>query len=770
MQGNAAGQIVLLGLCFSVGACVIPSAASPAGAPAAPATATAASPTASPPAPATVTEEERIAGLPRVDLLGGAGFAAFKLEGEVQKVDVAPIAVTGEPFPDAIRATIKQGSGHEWAVQLVAENAAPIESGDAILATFFLRTETPQEGGVGETEFVLELNGSPYPKSIQYPVQAGGGWSKVLVRFKATRGYAAGEAHAIFRLGYDPQTIDLGGVKLESFGKQIAFWSLPSTQIADRRRERDAAAAAKATAAAQDALPPAEGGDLPIEVEPGEVIRRISPYVYGINAQPAEGAGATVRRMGGNRQTAYNWELNASNAGSDYNHSSDGWACTVLGTHDCEVPGAQFLDFARANHDAGMETVATVPMVDYVSADKRGAVPEADRAPSKRWNRSVAHKPGPFTASPDLGDGVVYEDEFVNALVTKLGKAADGGIRFYALDNEPALWPSTHPRVHPGRPTYAEMVTRTEATASGLLKVDTSAFVLGAVAYGWSEYQTLQDAPDAQENNATYGTYLDFFLAAMKKLEQKHHQRLVHALDVHWYPEARGAKRITEKDVTPKTVDARLQAPRSLWDPSYVEKSWIAAALGGKPIRLIPWLQEKVAARYPGTKLAMTEYNFGVGDHISGGLAQADALGVFGREGLYLANYWGDSAGNSHLPSYIKAAFQIFRNYDGKGGAYGDTAVAAVPCDLDKASVFAATDSQHPGTLTVLVINKKQHAVFNGKITIRMKGRGYAKAKVFAFDATSSKIRSLPDADIKDNRLSYRLPPLSATLFVCSGR
>ena len=250
------------------------------------------------------------------------------------------------------------------------------------------------------------------------------------------------------------------------------------------------------------------------------------------------------------------------------------------------------------------------------------------------------------------------------------------------------------------------MVTRTEATASGLLKVDPSAFVLGAVAYGWSEYKTLQDAPDAKENNATYGSYLDFFLAAMKKLEQKHHQRLVHALDVHWYPEARGAKRITEKDVSPKTVEARVQAPRSLWDPSYVEKSWIAADLGGKPIRLIPWLQEKIAARYPGTKLAMTEYNFGAGDHISGGLAQADALGVFGREGLTLANYWGDSAGNSHLPNYIKAAFQLYRNYDGKGGAFGDTAVAAAPGDLDKASVFAATDSKHPGTLTVLVINK----------------------------------------------------------------
>ena len=74
----------------------------------------------------------------------------------------------------------------------------------------------------------------------------------------------------------------------------------------------------------------------------------------------------------------------------------------------------------------------------------------------------------------------------MNALVTKLGKASNGGIRFYSLDNEPALWPSTR-RVDPDQPTYAEMVTRTEASASALLKVDPSAFVLGAVAYGWGE-------------------------------------------------------------------------------------------------------------------------------------------------------------------------------------------------------------------------------------------------------------------------------------------
>ncbi len=88
---------------------------------------------------------------------------------------------------------------------------------------------------------------------------------------------------------------------------------------------------------------------------------------------------------------------------------------------------------------------------------------------------------------------------------------------------------------------------------------------------------------------------------------------------------------------------------------------------------------ERIADRYPGTKLGMTEYNFGVGDHISGGLAQIDALGVFGREGMYLANYWGDGAGNGKLPPYIATAFKLYRNYDGKGGTFGDTAVPPPP-------------------------------------------------------------------------------------------
>ena len=314
---------------------------------------------------------------------------------------------------------MKHGSDHEWAVQLQASNAAPVNEGDAILATFFLRSETPQEGAAGETEMVFELAQSPYTKSIQYPIQVGGDWIKAQVRFKASRAYGAGEAHVLFRLGYEPQVLQLAGVVVESFGKQLAVSALPTTQATDRRRERALADAAKAATSVAVNAAPVDGGDLRLEVNAAKVIRPISPYVYGINSQPGEGVGVTVRRMGGNRSTAYNWEIDVSSAGSDYNQSSDNWSCTVMGYRTCGQPAAQYLEFAAFNRHAGWDSIVTVPLVDYVAADKDGSVAENEKAPSRRWARSLPQKPTAFAATPDLTDGTVYEDEFVNYLVQK---------------------------------------------------------------------------------------------------------------------------------------------------------------------------------------------------------------------------------------------------------------------------------------------------------------------------------------------------------------
>jgi hypothetical protein len=63
-----------------------------------------------------------------------------------------------------------------------------------------------------------------------------------------------------------------------------------------------------------------------------------------------------------------------------------------------------------------------------------------------------------------------------------------------------------------------------------------------------------------------------------------------------------------------------------------VDESWI-----GEVVRLIPRMRAWVDAHYPGTKLAITEYNWGALNHINGALAQADVLGIFGRERPSLA-------------------------------------------------------------------------------------------------------------------------------------
>jgi len=70
-------------------------------------------------------------------------------------------------------------------------------------------------------------------------------------------------------------------------------------------------------------------GDMNFMVMPDKTIGSISPYIYGLNSQNPDETGATFRRAGGNRATAYNWVANYSNAGNDFKHSNDNWPCTV---------------------------------------------------------------------------------------------------------------------------------------------------------------------------------------------------------------------------------------------------------------------------------------------------------------------------------------------------------------------------------------------------------------------------------------------------------
>jgi len=201
--------------------------------------------------------------VPGVNLLGQNGLRALTVSGQTNRVVVSHVPVTGQPFAEALRAEIQEGSQNVWDVQVSARTAAPVEAGDVLLATFSFRTERARaESGEGQTEFVFEIARDPWTKSVSYPVRAGREWKQYHVPFVAAESYAAGEAQMIFRLGYDPQVIEIGGVTVESFGKRLRLADLPVTKLTYRGMEPDAPWRAEAAQRIEEH----RKGDLTVEV------------------------------------------------------------------------------------------------------------------------------------------------------------------------------------------------------------------------------------------------------------------------------------------------------------------------------------------------------------------------------------------------------------------------------------------------------------------------------------------------------------------------
>jgi hypothetical protein len=496
--------------------------------------------------------------------------------------------------------------------------------------------------------------------------------------------------------------------------------------------------------------------DVTFAIDTSQNTHPISPYIYGTNQGDlaAEARGLTLARVGGNRLTAYNWETNASNAGSDYQYENDDFFTKST------VAGTAMKQAAQSALTAGASIIMTVPIAGWVSADENGPCPSKPTQAqiAQRFVPMVAKKPTAFAYPPDTTDGNVYADEFVWWLESQFPTAQTNpsGRIFYVLDNEPDLWSSTHSEIHPSPTTYAELTQKNIAFATSIKAVAPQAIVFGPVNYGWEGYVSLQQAPDANGRD-----FLSYYLDAMKSADQAAGKRLVDVLDIHWYPEATGdGKRITDNGTTPGEVAARLQAPRSLWDPSYTETSWIAQSLNG-PIELLAELNQKIAAHDPGTRLAMSEYSYGAGADISGGLAQADVLGVFGKEGLFSANNWLLDSNSS----FIFGAFALYRNYDGAGAVFGDTSVDLESSDIVKTSAYASTSSTSGANVIAVVVNKTSSALAAG-ITIKHPSM-LTTADVYALTAAGpNPQKGAPIAAVAANAFRYTMPAMSATTLV----
>jgi hypothetical protein len=369
---------------------------------------------------------------------------------------------------------------------------------------------------------------------------------------------------------------------------------------------------------------------------------------------------------------------------------------------------------------------------------------------------SQSEPPPDITASSTPAPGSVtnawatgtWSGGWVNSILNAYGPAnpatgAGKGAAIWDLDNEPTWWDAVHRDVHPDPFTYDEVTNGGIGTALAIKTADPTALVSGPVIDNWWAYfyskkdieagwaapstvtcagQPWSEPTDRQAHGGV--PMIEYYLQQFNKYSQTYGIRLLDYVDIHAYFAPTGAGLASAGDTA--LQQSRLNGTRVFWDSTYTDPNYpqpnyptdpgYTTAGCSPPLQapnLINTLKSWVSA-YPGTKIAIDEYNFGGLESINGAVTQADILGIFGREGLDLGALW-PTGTNQQVDSAAQGpgnfAFAMYRNYDGSNSAFGDTALASTSTTTASAdgegqlAVYGAVRSSD-GAITIMVVNK----------------------------------------------------------------
>lgn len=498
-----------------------------------------------------------------------------------------------------------------------------------------------------------------------------------------------------------------------------------------------------ATSSAPTATP--RLADALVTIDAAQSVHPISPLIYGLNGAPAEVLAALrpgLNRWGGNPSTRYNWRLgNAWNAGSDYFYRN--------GDYDYKGKSASD-DFVREALAADAEVLLTLPTLGWVAKNNdldTCSFPTSDGGCGDA-EKANCENPGPI-ADPKRANAPT-DVKSALAWLKHLEDQKLAPVRFIAMDNEPDLWGYTHYDVHPTCTTYAEIRDTYLEYAVAVRKAIPAAELLGPVSCCWHFYWNSPAGPaDRKEHGGA--DLLPWFLQQVRKHDEQAGMRTLDVLDIHYYPEG-----LYNDQDDPETTAHRLRSTRSLWDKTYIDESWI-----NEPVMLIPRMKALIDQHYPGTKLGISEWNWGADGSIGGALALAEVLGIFGREDVYLASYWRYPAPQS--PGFF--AFKLFTNYDDQGGRFAGTSIHTKSDRPDRVSAFAAADLAKR-QITLLLINKDPRREQSALLDLPG-GTLQGSAQLYRYSAAN--LQAIEQHTVESLAAPITLPAQSLSLFVFSA-
>ncbi|HEY6942283.1 glycoside hydrolase family 44 protein [Dokdonella sp.] len=572
-------------------------------------------------------------------------------------------------------------------------------------------------------------------------------------------------------------------------------------------RLRVAVAATLVATAGASALANATGAAtaaIAVSVDAGADVHPFSPLIFGVafgdGVRNAE-IGYPLRRWGGNSTTRYNWQVDVHSTASDWYFenipgASDRTHVPPLG-NDADA----FIGEARAY---GADVLLTIPTI--------GWTPRADSPQQHPYfaGFSVAkygaqEPPNPWTAAtdpwdPDAGSGeclpannpspncvpygsqgghhLVNNDphdtssevvpafwkDWIAHLQSTFGGATSGGVRYYALDNEVMLWNSTHRDVHPTPTTFDETWNKALAYGAAIKQQDPAAKVTGPVTWGYCDLfgSAADNCAEGSDRDAHGGLpFVAWYLQQVCANPLAGGARAVDVLDLHYYPQGDVA---LNDDDSASTAARRLRSLKELYDPAWVSESWIAD-LGdndenhySKP-NLIPRVRGWIGQYCPGTKLAITEYNWGNDGTTSGAVAQAELFGIFAREGVDMATRWVAPESGS----VVERAYTLFLDYDGAGARVQGNSVRAQSANVDAIGAYAFNAG---GRTMVLLTNKTTTAQ---DVAVAFASAPGTSWTLYGFDATHA-VHVLATGSVAGTSVSLSgLPAMSANLLVVTG-
>jgi len=486
---------------------------------------------------------------------------------------------------------------------------------------------------------------------------------------------------------------------------------------------------------------------------------------YYLDTASATTAHPSVARWGGDDISRYNYKTNTTNSASDWYFENFTGAGNMWGGGNftglittAEGLGAKTLGTVPvlgwvSNGTTGVCSFpqSTFPnQQSYTGSCGNGVYPYGTNGCTNSGGCSIDGNgtvaavtslaepaPAPPTASgaTTAWAQATWAGSWVNSLVTNssYGNGTSGkGVAIWDLDNEPSWWDAVHRDVHPVAFTYDEVTNGGIGTALAIKTVDPTAEVSGPVMDYWMNYfYSKKDVENGWSSGPCYEPwsgptdrtahgglpFIEYYLQQMAAAQTTYGKRLLDYVDLHTYfagsYNGSGVGLTTAGDTGAQQV--RLNSTRVFWDSTYTDANFTqpnyitdsnytpSCSTPAQAPQLIPMMKGWVAARYPGTKLAIDEYNFGGLESINGAVTQADILGIFGREGLDLGALWPSGAYTAQVPGNM--AFAIYRNYDGNNSLFGDTALTSISSDQATLSVYGATRSSD-SAVTVVVVNK----------------------------------------------------------------